>query len=224
MKSGCLVYVKREWLLAVRDGATLAQPLLFLLLLVVLFPLAVGSDPKMLNAIAAGVIWLAVMLALLLASDKSLKSDYANGSLAQFVLSQRGLWPLIMAKCLVQWVVLIVPMVLALPLLALFYQLSTMHVMLMAATVLLGAPTLLLLSMLGAALTLPVSRGGLLLLLMILPMYVPVLIFAVWAVNAAAQGFSAAGQLAILAALLLLSVVSLPFAIVAAIKLALTQQ
>lgn len=213
--------LQREWLLAVRALPELCQPLIFALMLLVIFPIAVGAHHELLPQIAAGVIWVAVLLAVLLAGDKSLKHDYYDGSLAQLALSKHSLLAVAASKIVVQWLVLIAPMIMALPLLALWYQLPMSQIGVLALTVLLGSPTVLLLAMLGAALTLSMARGGLLLVLVVLPFYFPVLIFAVAAVSAEAQGFSVWGQLALLAALALLAMTALPFAIAAALRVAL---
>lgn len=216
--------LQREWLLAVRRLPVLLQPLMLVWLLLLMFPLAVGTNAEVLVQIGPGVLWVAVLLAALLAADDSLKYDYSDGSLAQLVISGRSLLPLIAAKALVQLVVLIVPIVLLLPMLYLLYQLPARQLAMLALTVFLGAPTLLLLALLGAALTLSLARGGVLLLLVIAPFYLPTILFAVAAVHAAGQDIESTGQLAMIAALALLAIISLPFAIVAAIWVALTEE
>lgn len=213
----------REWLMTVRRLHEVLQPIVFLLILVTLLPIAVGTDTVLLQRIAPGIIWVAVLLSVLLSAEKWYKNDVEDGSLEQLFLSGHGLLLTVAAKFLVQWCVQIVPMFMALPLLGLLYELPFAITAQMALTLLIGSPSLLLLAMLGSAMTLSVSRGGLLLIVLILPLYIPILIFAVAAVSAAANGFSNVGQFAILGAILMLMITLVPFAIVAAIRVALSE-
>ncbi|MBS9777516.1 MAG: heme exporter protein CcmB [Gammaproteobacteria bacterium] len=211
-------YLKREWLLSTRQFHHLLQPIFFILILVVLFPLAIGIEAELLKQIASGIIWIAVLLSMLLASEKFYKEDFEDGSLEQLYLSGRSLLLLIMAKALVQWFVLILPLMLAIPLFGVFYDLSWRTELQLAITLLLGSPSLLLLSMLGSVVILSVSRGSLLLILLILPLTIPTLIFALSAISAYSSGFSHTGQLSILGAILAITVVTIPFAIATIIK------
>ncbi len=213
--------LKKEWLLAIRQLHDLLQPLFFVLILVTLFPLAIGVDATLLKRIASGIIWIAVLLSILLTSEKCYKSDFEDGSLTQWFLSGHTPLMLIGAKAIVQWAVQILPLLLALPLFAAFYGLSWQIALQLALTLIIGSPSLLLLGMLGSALTLSVARGGMLLIVIILPLYIPTLIFALSAVSSYADGFSNVGQLSILGAIFLLTLAVVPLAIVAAIRVSL---
>lgn len=213
--------IQKEWLLAVRRLHEVLQPIFFLAILITLFPIAVGTDKALLQKIAPGIIWVAVLLSVLLSSEKLYKNDYEDGSLEQLYLSGNSHLLAVAAKFAVQWVLQILPILLALPLLGLLYELAIDVTAQIALTLLIGSPSLLLLAMLGSALTLSVSRGGLLLILVILPFYIPTLIFALSAVSAYADGFGNVGQLAILGAILMVMVTVVPLAIVATIRVSL---
>lgn len=215
--------IRKEWLLAVRRLHEVLQPIFFLLILIALFPIAVGTDKILLNKIAPGVIWVAVLLSVLLSAEKSYKNDYEDGSLEQLYLSGRHPLLAVAAKFTVQWLVQILPILMALPLLGLLYELPLDIIGQIAVTLLIGSPSLLLLAMLGSAITLSVARGGLLLIVIILPFYIPTLIFALSAVVAYADGFSNSGQLAILGAILMVMISVVPFAIAAAVKVSLSE-
>ncbi len=216
------VFLKKEWLLAIRQLHTVLQPLFFVLMLVVVFPLAIGVDEKLLRQVAPGIIWVAVLLSVLLASEKYYKSDFEDGSLEQLILSGRSVWECVLAKAVVQWIIQIVPIILALPLFALFYNMPFGVEIQLAITLIIGSPTLLLLAMLGSVVTLSVARGGMLLILLILPLYIPTLVFALSAISSYSDGFSNTGQLAILGALCMITLIVVPFAIVATIKVSLS--
>lgn len=218
MKALFLIAFQREWLLAVRHMSTVLQPLWFVLLLVAIFPIAMGTDILLLNRMAAGIIWVAVLLSILLSAENTWTADYHDGSCLQFVLLERTLLPIIAAKCTIQYILLILPIILAMPLFVLWYQLTWIHGFMIALTVLLGSPAVLLLAMLGAVLTLPVGRVGLLIIVVILPLYVPIMIFSMSAISAEIQGFATGGQLALIGAMTLLAVTVLPFVISATIK------
>ncbi len=213
--------IQKEWLLAVRRLHEVLQPIFFLAILITLFPIAVGTDKALLQKIAPGIIWVAVLLSVLLSSEKLYKNDYEDGSLEQLYLSGNSHLLAVAAKFSVQWILQILPILLALPLLGLLYELTIDVTAQIALTLLIGSPSLLLLAMLGSVLTLSVARGGLLLILIILPFYIPTLIFALSAVSAYADGFGNAGQLAILGAILMAMVTVVPFAIVATIRVSL---
>lgn len=215
--------IRKEWLLAVRRLHEVLQPIFFLSVLITLFPIAVGTDKALLQKIAPGVIWVAVLLSVLLSAEKLYKNDYEDGSLEQLYLSGHSPLLAVAAKFFVQWAVQILPILLALPLLGLLYELPADITGQIALTLLIGSPSLLLLAMLGSAITLSVSRGGLLLILIILPFYIPTLIFALSAVSAYADGFANVGQLAILGAILMVMITVVPFAIVASIKVSLAE-
>lgn len=216
-----LIY--KEWLLSIRRLHEVLQPVFFLLILITLFPIAVGTDKALLQKIAPGIIWVAVLLSVLLSAEKLYKGDYEDGSLEQLYLSGHNHLLAVAAKFIVQWSVQILPIFFALPLLGLLYELSFAVILQLALTLLIGSPSLLLLAMLGSAMTLSVTRGGLLLILIILPFYIPTLIFALSAVSAYVEGFNNSGQLLILGAILMVMVTIVPLAIIAGIKVLLAE-
>lgn len=215
--------IRKEWLMAVRRLHEVLQPIFFLLILITLFPIALGTDKQLLQKVAPGIIWIAVLLSILLSAEKLYKSDYEDGSLAQLFLSAHPRLLTVLAKFLVQWSVQVLPILAALPLLGLLYELPLEITAQIALTLVIGSPSLLLLAMLGSAITLLVARGGLLLILVILPFYIPTLIFALSAVSAYAEGFTNIGQLSILGAILMLMVTIVPFAIVASLNASLAE-
>lgn len=216
-----LIY--KEWLLSIRQLHEILQPIFFLAILVTLFPIAVGTDKALLQRIAPGIIWVGVLLSVLLSSEKHYKNDFEDGSLEQLYLSGNSHLLAVLAKLIVQWVLQICPVLLALPLLGMLYELSLSTIGQIAITLIIGSPSLLLLAMLGSAITLSVSRGGLLLILIILPFYIPTLIFALSAVTAYVDGFANTGQLALLGAILLVMITVVPFAIIAVIRASLAE-
>lgn len=215
--------IRREWLLAIRRLYELVQPIFFLVILITLFPIAVGTDKVLLQKIAPGIIWVAVLLSVLLSAEKLYKNDYEDGSLEQLYLSGHSLLATVFVKFVVQWAVQILPILMALPLLGELYGLPLLINAQIALTLLIGSPSLLLLAMLGSAMTLSIARGGLLLILVILPFYIPTLVFSLAAVSAYADGFSNRGQLLTLGAILMIMLVVVPFAIATTIKAALAE-
>ncbi|PIE44960.1 MAG: heme exporter protein CcmB [Gammaproteobacteria bacterium] len=211
-------FLKKEWLLAIRQPHDLFQPLFFVMVLITLFPLALGIDELLLQKIVPGIIWIAVLLSILLASEKCYQSDFDDGSLEQLLLSGHNPLLLIAAKATIQWMVRIVPLLAALPILGVFYNLPSHTIQQLALTLVIGTPSLILLGMLGSAVTLSVTRGSMLLILVVLPLYIPTLIFALSALSSYADGFSNTGQLAMLAAIFMTTLIVVPFAILGAIR------
>ncbi len=212
------VWLKREWLLAVRHWQALLQPLFFVALLLAIVPFAVGVDALLLRQIGPGILWIATTLAVFIHAEKAFKSDFEDGSLAQFWLSGHSFFGYLGAKIIVTMATLIVPIIITLPVLGILYDLTWEIILLLAITLALGAPSLLLLALLGSAMTLSISRGAILLILISFPLYLPVLIFALSALAAAAEGFSPVGQLAMLGFILIAMSMVLPFAITLVLK------
>lgn len=210
--------VRRDVLIALRRRAEMANPLLFFLMVCTLFPLGIGPEPTRLAALAPGVIWVVALLACLLASDGLFRTDYDDGSLEQMLLSPASTYLLALAKSLAHWLITGLPLVLMSPLLAVLLQLPSSAIPTLCFSLLLGTAILSLVGAIGAALTVGLRRGGLLIALIVLPLYVPVLIFGAGAVQAAVDGFSSSGQLAILGALLALALPLSPFAVSAALR------
>ncbi|MFG3451469.1 MULTISPECIES: heme exporter protein CcmB [Pseudomonadaceae] len=209
----------RESRLLFRRPAELANPLVFFAIVIALFPLAVGPESQLLQTISPGLIWVAALLAVLLSLDGLFRSDFEDGSLEQWVVSPHPLALLVLAKVLAHWVFSGLALVLLAPLLGLMLGMpvSALPVLLMA--LLLGTPVLSLLGAVGAALTVGLKRGGLLLALLILPLYIPVLILGSGALQAALQGLPALGYLLWLSSLTALAVTLTPFAIAAGLKI-----
>ncbi|HKJ70134.1 MAG TPA: heme exporter protein CcmB [Gammaproteobacteria bacterium] len=213
--------LKRDLTLALRHRGEMANPLVFFVVVVSLFPLALGPEQETLTRVAPGIIWVAALLAATLAMDGMFRSDFEDGSLEQMLLSPQPPSLLVLAKILAHWLATGLPLILISPLLALFLQLPGEALAVLLATLALGTPTLSMVGAIGVALTVGLRRGGLLLTLLVLPLYVPVLIFAAGAVDNAASGFPVAGQLYFLAALLVLSVTLAPLAAAASLRISL---
>lgn len=211
--------LKRDLLLAFRHRGELANPLLFFLMIVTLFPLGVSPEPDVLRKIAPGVIWIAALLAALFSLENLFRTDFEDGALEQMLLSAQPLPLLVLAKVLAHWLVSGVPMLLLAPLLGLLLTLPPAAIAALELTLLIGTPLLSLIGAIGVALTVGLRRGGVLLTLLVMPLYIPVLIFATNAVTAAAAGLPIAGQLYFLAALLVLALTLAPLAIAAALRI-----
>lgn len=210
---------KRDLLLAVRRKGDWLNPLAFFVIVVTLFPLGIGPDGDLLREIAPGVLWVAALLATLLALDGLFRGDYDDGSLEQLLLSPHPLSVLVLAKILAHWLVTGLPLLLLSPLLALVMQLQTRAIPALLTSLLLGTLTLSLIGAIGAALTVGLRRGGVLLALLVLPLFIPVLIFGSSSVIAAASGFAIEAQLSLLGALFVLALVLAPLAIAAALRI-----
>lgn len=213
--------LRRDVLLALRQRGQLANPLLFFVMVVALFPLGMNPDPALLRSIAPGVIWVGALLAALLALESMFRSDFDDGTLEQLLLTPYPLPLLVLAKVAAHWLVTGLPLLLVAPLLALLLHLEGEAVAILLASLALGTPLLSLIGAIGVALTVGLRRGGVLLSLLVLPLYVPVLIFAAGAVGNAQAGMAVAGQLAFLGALLALAVTLAPLATAAALRISL---
>ncbi len=209
----------REARLLFRRPAELANPLVFFAIVIALFPLAVGPESKMLQALSPGLIWVAALLSVLLSLDGLFRSDFEDGSLEQWVLSPHPLALLVLAKVLAHWLFSGLALVLLSPVLAMMLGLPSACVPVLLLTLLLGTPVLSLLGAVGAALTVGLKRGGLLLALLILPLYIPVLILGSGALQAELQGLPSIGYLLWMASLAALAVTLSPFAIAAGLEI-----
>ena len=207
-----LALMQRDLKLAYRHRGALAYPLLFFVIVTSLFPLAVGSTPDMLGNIGPGVIWVASLL------ETLFRSDYEDGSLEQIILSPHSISVLVFAKVAAHWLLTGLPLLIISPLLAFMMHMDASTLKTLCLSLLLGTPTLSLIGAVGVALTVSLQRGGLLLTLLVLPLYVPVLIFGANAVHSAANGLAILGQLYMLGAMLALSIVLVPIAIAAALR------
>jgi heme exporter protein B len=211
--------LRRDLRLAVRKRNELLNPILFFVIVVSLFPLGVGPGPKILAEIAPGVIWVAALLATLFSMERLFRSDFEDGALEQLLLSPHALSLLVLAKVLAHWLVTGLPLILVSPLLGLLLHLPSQGIAALPLTLLLGTPALSLIGAIGVGLTVGLRRGGVLLTLLVLPLYVPVLIFGTSAVAATTAGLPIAGQLALLGAMLALALTLAPFATAAGLRI-----
>jgi heme exporter protein B len=194
------------------------QPMMFFLLVISLFPLGIGPSPDTLQKVGPGVIWVAAILASLLGMDRLFRDDYQDGSLEQLILSSTPLPLVALVKVFSHWLSSIVPLLVLSPLLALFLNLSEDMYWALLQTLLLGTPLLSLVGAIAVGLTVGLNRGGVLLALLLLPMFIPLLIFATSAVEAASMQLQYHAQLAIIGAMLLFSLALAPFAIAYALR------
>ena len=213
--------VGRDLTLALRSRAELGVQLLFYVIVASLFPLATTPERNMLATMGPGVLWVAALLASLLSLPRLFAGDHADGTLEQIALSPYPLVALVSGKIVAHWLTTGLPVVLFAPLLGLQYALDGEALTVLTAALLIGTPILSLLGAIGAALTLGLRASGSLLALLILPLYVPVLIFGAGAVDAARSGLGAGANLSLLGAGLLVAMVGAPFAAAAAVRIAL---
>ena len=211
--------IHRDLLLAWRRRSDVATAVLFFVIVVSLFPLGIGAEPNLLRAIAPGVIWVAALLACMLSLTRMFESDHADGTLDQMLLSAAPLGMIVVARVFAHWVVSGLPLVVLSPVLALQFDLDQSLLGVLVLSLLVGTPVLSLIGAIGAALTLGLRGGGILLALLVLPLYVPVLIVGAGALDAAAAGQSAAAHFLVLAGLLVLAGAFTPWAIAAALRI-----
>jgi len=214
--------VWRDLILAMRHRAEMVNPLLFFVLVTSLFPLGIGANPNLLQAVGPGVIWVAALLAALLSLDGVFRSDFEDGTLEQYLLSSHPVSLLVLAKVLAHWLITGLPLLLISPLLGVFLGLPPAGIRILFITLLLGTPVLSLIGAVGVALTVGLRKGGMILSLLVLPLYIPLLIFASSAVDTAAAGLSVTAHLSLIAALLVLALSLSPFATAAALRISLS--
>ncbi|MFT3857177.1 MAG: heme exporter protein CcmB [Aquabacterium sp.] len=212
--------VHRDMLLAFRRRSEVLGSLFFFLMVSALFPLGVGPERELLRTMAPGILWVAALLASMLSLQRLFALDHADGTLEQMLLSPRPLMVIVVAKLVAHWLVSGLPLVLLAPLLALQFDLPAPAVGVLTFSLLLGTPVLSLIGGIGAALTLGLRGGGVLLALLVLPLYIPVLIFGAGAVGAHAAGLGAEAHLLVLAGLLSGAFALTPWATAAALRVA----
>jgi len=211
--------VIRDLTLAMRRRSDVMTTLFFFVIVVSLFPLGIGPELDTLRMIAPGVFWVAALLASMLALEKLFAADFEDGTLEQMLLAPQPVFVLVMAKVFAHWLITGVPLVLLSPLLGLQYDLAVETLGVLLLSLLLGTPTLSLIGAIGAALTLGLRGGGVLVSLLVLPLYIPVLIFGAGAVEANVSGLGETGHLLMLGAILLLALVAAPVATSAALRI-----
>ncbi len=210
--------LRRELRLALRQGGDSLLVVMFFVLVVVLFPLGAGPEPGILSRIGAGIIWVSALLAAMLSMDRLYQSDFEDGSLELLVLSPAPLEIIVLAKAAAHWLTTGLPLIVASPLLGLLLNLEAGGIAVMLVSLALGTPALSLVGAIGAALVLGARRGGVLISLLILPLFIPILIFGVGAVDAALLELTYRPQLMVLGALLLLAAALSPWAAAAAVR------
>ncbi len=213
--------IKRDLLLAIRRQSDVLTTLFFFIIVVSLFPLSVGPQMNMLRTMAPGVVWVAALLASMLSLGRMFSNDYLDGTLEQMLLSPQSLSFLVLGKTLAHWLVTGVPLVLMAPVLGIQYDLPTDALLVLTATLLLGTPVLSLIGAIGAALTLGLRGGGVLVSLLVLPLYIPILIFGAGAVEANMAGVGFDAHLSLIGAFLLVSLVFAPWAAASSLRVSL---
>lgn len=212
--------IERDLRIALRRRADVMTSLIFFVIVVSLFPLGIGADPVLLRTLGPGVVWVAALLACMLALGRLFASDHADGTLEQMALAPQPLALLVLAKITAHWLTTGLPLVIIAPLLGLQFGLDSESLLVLLASLLLGTPTLSLIGAIGAALTLGLRGGGALLALLVLPLYIPVLIFGAGAVEASAAALGSVAHMSILGALLLGTLVFAPWATALALRIA----
>jgi heme exporter protein B len=212
----------RDLKIAFRQPQDLLNPLLFFVMVVTLFPLGVSPEVSFLREAGSGILWVAALLSVLLSLDHLYRHDFDDGTLEQLVLQPQPLFLLVLAKSLAHWVLTGLPLVMLAPVLGVMVHLEGNSVAVLCLTLLIGTPVLSLIGSIGAALTLGLRSAGVLLSLLIIPLYIPVLIFGTGTVMAAAENGPVGGQLALMGACLVLALTLAPFASAAALRISLS--
>ena len=215
-----IAVIRRDLLLAFRRRADVLTTLFFFVIVVSLFPLSVGPEMKTLRIIAPGVVWVAALLASMLSLQRLFAADYQDGTLEQMLLSPQPLALIVLGKIVAHWMVSGLPLALMAPILGLQFDLPPAALGILFVALLLGTPILSLIGAVGAALTLGLRGGGVLLSLLVLPLYIPALIFGAGAVEAHITGVSPEGHLSLLAALLIITGLATPWVTAQAIRIA----
>ncbi len=217
--AGFMATLRRDLLVAFRHRGEMANPIMFLLMVITMVPLGISPESAVLATLAPGMIWVVALLATLLSLDGLFRSDYEDGSLEQLLMSPQPLFFQVLAKVLVHWLVTGLPLTLMSPLMGVMLSLPAAGYWPLMGSLLLGTASLSLIGAIGAALTVALRKGGLLISLIIMPLYVPVLIFGSSAVGSAIDGFPMGGQMAILGAFLALAVILAPLAAAGALRI-----
>jgi heme exporter protein B len=216
-----ITMVMRDVRLAMRRKSEVLSAMFFFVVVAALFPLAIGPEPAMLRQIGPGVLWVGALLASMLALARLFEVDHRDGALEQMLLSPHSLWLLVLGKITAHWLLSGLPLVILAPVLGLQFNLSSEALSVLCLSLLLGTPVLSCIGAIGAALTLGVRGGGVLISLLVLPLYVPVLVFGAGAVQALDSGLGAQAHVSILLALLLPALFFSPWACSAALRIAL---
>ncbi len=219
MFAAFLTIIRRDLTLAMRRRTDIFTTLFFFVIVVSLFPLGIGPELDTLRLIAPGVVWVAALLASMLALERLFAIDFADGTLEQMLLTPQPLSLLVLGKIMAHWLVTGLPLVLISPLLGIQYDLSGEALQALVVTLLLGTPALSLIGAIGAALILGLRSGGVLVSLLVLPLMVPVLIFGAGAVEATVSGLGGEGHIFMLAAIVVMALLLAPLAVAAALRI-----
>jgi len=213
--------VVRDLTLAWRRRADVLATLFFFVIVVSLFPLSIGPESQLLRSIAPGVVWVAALLASMLSLSRVFENDYHDGTLEQMLMTPQPLFLVVLGKVLAQWLISEVPLAVVAPLLGVQFDLEPRTLWILFISLLIGTPVLSLIGSIGAALTLGLRGGGVLIAVLILPLYVPVLIFGAGAVDASIIGGNIQSNILLLTAFFLLALVFAPWATSAALRISL---
>ena len=214
-----MVIFRRDLLVAMRHRGDLANPIIFFFIVIVLIPLGLTPESDRLSEIAPGILWVMALLASLLSLDSLFQNDYDDGTLEQIIILPQPLYFMVLAKIIVHWLVTGLPLSLLAPILGMMLSLPDAGYLALVLSLLMGTAILSLLGAVGAALTLPLGKEGLLLPLVVMPLYMPVLIFGANSVQLAIDGFSIISPLAIIGSLLALSLIVIPYVTAGALRL-----
>lgn len=211
--------IRRDLLLAMRRRADVLTTLVFFVMVVSLFPLGVGPEPEMLRKMSSGVVWVAALLASMLSLPRMFSADHLDGTLEQMMLAPQSLTALVLGKIVAHWMLSGLPLALIAPVLGLQFDMSSQALWMLVLVLLLGTPVLSMIGAIGAALTLGLRGGGVLVSLLVLPLCIPVLIFGTGAVEAVNSGMSVASNVSFLGAFLLFALVFTPFVAAQALRI-----
>ena len=211
--------IQRDLLLAMRRRADVLTTLIFFVMVVSLFPLGVGPEPDMLRRMASGVLWVAALLSSMLSLPRMFSADYVDGTLEQMMLAPQSLTMMVLGKIVAHWMLSGLPLVLIAPVLGLQFDMPAQALWILVVALLLGTPVLSMIGAIGAALTLGLRGGGVLVSLLVLPLCIPVLIFGAGAVEAVNNGMGVASNLSLLGAFLLFALVFTPFVAAQALRI-----
>ncbi len=218
MNNTLTLFFCREWQLMFRNTSSLIQPLVFFIIIALLFPFSLPAENNLLERIGGGVIWVSAVLATLLSLEAMFRADYIDGTLEQMLIQPRSLELAMLGKTLAHWSATGLVLSLFSPLLCLTFDIPFTQFKVLLLGLLIGTPSLSLIGAIGAALTVTLQRGGVLIAIIILPLYIPILIFGAGMLSQSAQGIDVTSQLYALAAILVLSLTLAPFAIAGALK------
>ena len=219
MNNTLILYFHREWQLMFRNTSALIQPLVFFIIIALLFPFSLPAEAELLQRIGGGVIWVSAVLATMLSLESMFQSDYQDGTLEQMLIHPRSLALAMLGKVLAHWSATGLLLTLFSPLLCVTFNIPSDQIWVLFFGLLLGTPSLSLIGAIGAALTVTLRRGGVLIAIIILPLYIPILIFGAGMLSQSAQSLEVASQLYALGAILVLALTLTPLAVAGALRL-----